>query len=159
MVNLEPAHTPLGVAEGPAVVAGRPEDDLADAPADGPDHHPVEKPGAGVEVVAHPPRGLLARRDVGGQRLVRGGIAVASRHPGEAEAVRRHPAGRNRRAAISQARPLRQIGPLRHQPILARRQEEWPRLDRCRPAPGAGRRPAEDGRWAAVPVRAGTSGR
>jgi hypothetical protein len=90
MVDLEPADTRLGVAEGPAVVAGRTEDDLADAPADGPDHHPVEKPGAGVEVVAHPPRWLLARRDVGGQRLVRGGIAVASRRPGEAEAVCRH---------------------------------------------------------------------
>ena len=80
MVDLEPADAPLGVAEGPAVVAGRPEDDLADPPADGPDHHPVEEPGAGVEVLTHPAgRGLLTCRNVGGQRLVGGGVAVGSR--------------------------------------------------------------------------------
>ena len=102
MVDLEPADAGLGVPQGPAVVAGRADHDLADAPADGADHHPVEEPGAGVEVVAHPARGgLLACRDVRGQRLVGGGIAVGGRDPGESEAVRGHAPGRDRRAAAS----------------------------------------------------------
>ena len=108
MVDLEPADAGPGVPERPAVVPGRADDDLADPPADGPDHHPVEEPGAGVEVLTHAARrGLLTGRDVRGQRLVGSGVAVGSRDPGESEAVRGHAAGRDRRAAATHARPLR----------------------------------------------------
>jgi hypothetical protein len=101
MVDLEPADARLRVPQGPAVVAGRAHDDLADAPADGPDHNAVEEPGADVEVVAHPARWrLLARRDVRGQRLVGGGGAVSSRDPGESAAICRHAPGRDRGAAV-----------------------------------------------------------
>jgi hypothetical protein len=67
MVDLEPPDTRLGVSQGPAVVAGRADDDLADTPADSADDRAVEEPCASVEVVAHPARrGLLVGRHVSG---------------------------------------------------------------------------------------------
>jgi hypothetical protein len=53
-IDLEPADAGPGVPEGPAVVAGRADDDLAHPPADGTHHDLVEEPGAAGQVVAHP---------------------------------------------------------------------------------------------------------
>src|SRR5262249_51551622 len=53
------------------------------------------------EIVVHPARGHgEAAHDVGGQRLVGGGIAVVRGDPGEPEAVRGHPAGGGRRTPV-----------------------------------------------------------
>jgi hypothetical protein len=94
MVHLEPADPRLGVAERAAVVAGRADHDLPHAAVDGADDSPVEERGARGEVVVYPVRrGHQTGRDVGGQGLVGGGSAVRRRDPGEAEPVRRDPAG------------------------------------------------------------------
>jgi uncharacterized OsmC-like protein len=45
-------------------------------------------------------RGLVTGRDVGGQRIIGGRIAVGRRHSGEAQPVSRHPSGGFRRAAV-----------------------------------------------------------
>ena len=94
MVHLEPADARLGVPERAAVVAGRAHHDLPYAAVDGADDGPVEERGARGEVVVHPVRrGHQPGRDVGGQGIVGGGDAVGRGNPGEAEPVRRHPAG------------------------------------------------------------------
>jgi len=111
-VDLEPADAGPGVPEGPAVVAGRADDDLAHSPADGTHHDLVEEPGAAGQVVAHPAcRGRMARRDVGGQRLVGGRIPVGRRNPAEPETVRGHPPGRDRGTAVVHVRSAPPVPP------------------------------------------------
>jgi hypothetical protein len=94
MIHLEPADTAFGVPQRAAVVAGRTHHDLAHAAVDGRHHRPVEERGARGQVVVNPvQRGLAPGRDVDGQGVVSGRIAIGGGHPGKNEAVRRDSLG------------------------------------------------------------------
>ena len=91
VVELEPAHARLGVAQAATVVARADGDQLGRAGGDGVDHHLVEEEGAGLEVARE---GVVGQLEPGGhvglQPLVVVGPAVVGRDPPE-----RQPLGRD----------------------------------------------------------------
>jgi hypothetical protein len=103
VVDLEPAHAALGVAERAAVVPGAADDDLPDPAVERVHHHPVEERRPRPQVLVHPGAGrtLEAVGDVTGQGLVRGRVAVRGLDPRVIQPVRGHAACGARRRAFS----------------------------------------------------------